>query len=274
MKISILGTGWLGLPLGEYLLTKGHEVKGSVTTPAKLDTLKAKGIEPFLLNLTPQAEPEGTIKSFLDADVLIVAIPPSRRSDDMDTFHAAQMKELVKHMLEGEVRKTIYISSTSVYPSQNREVKESDEIKPEVSVHNSIVLAEKVLRQTGPLDTTILRVGGLMGYNRIPGKYFAGKKGLKNGDSPVNFVHRDDVIGIIEQIILQEKWNRVFNVVAPKHPLRRDLYPQTASAFGFEPPTFDDSDPVPYKVVNAEKLDMELGYRFKYPNPATFYYVL
>ena len=274
MKISILGTGWLGLPLGEYLLNKGHEIKGSVTSQHKLDTLKAKGIEPFLLNLTPQPEPEGTIQRFLDSDVLIIAIPPSRKSNDMDTFHAAQMKELVKYMLEGEIRKTIYISSTSVYPEQNREVRESDEIKPEVSVHNSIVLAEKVLRQTGPLDTTVLRVGGLMGYNRIPGKYFAGKKGLKNGNSPVNFVHRDDVIGVIEQIIVQEKWNRVFNVVAPEHPLRKDLYPETASAFGFEPPTFDDSEPAPYKIVNTEKLDMEIGYKFKYPNPSTFYYVL
>lgn len=274
MKISILGTGWLGLPLGAYLLAKGHEVNGSVTTASKLDILKAKGINPFLLQLTPEPEPEGSIEKFLEADVLIIAIPPSRKSEDMDTFHAAQIQELVKHMLQGEIRKTIYISSTSVYPAYNQEVTEADEIKPDVFVHNSIVLAEKVLRQTGPLDTTVLRVGGLMGYNRIPGKYFAGKKGLKNGNSPVNFVHRDDVIGIIEQVILQEKWNRVFNVVAPEHPLRKDLYPQTATAFGFDAPTFDDSEPVPYKIVNTEKLQMELGYQFKYPDPSSFYYAL
>jgi len=87
MKISILGTGWLGLPLGEYLLTKGYEVNGSVTTASKLDTLKNKGINPFLLQLTPEPEPEDSIEKFLDADVLIIAIPPSRKSDDMDTFH-------------------------------------------------------------------------------------------------------------------------------------------------------------------------------------------
>ncbi|MEM1134273.1 MAG: NAD(P)H-binding protein [Bacteroidota bacterium] len=274
MKISILGTGWLGLPLGNYLIKKGHEVKGSIRTATKLDLLKTNGIEPFLLNLIPQPEPKGTIEKFLQSDVLIIGIPPSRKSDDMDTFHAAQIQELVNHMLLGDIRKTIYISSTSVYPSTNGEVKESDEIKPEVSVHNAIVLAEKVLRQTGPLDTTVLRVGGLMGYNRIPGKYFAGKKGLKNGNSPVNFIHRDDVIGIIEQVILQEKWNRVFNVVAPQHPIRKDLYPKTAINFGFVPPEFDDSNPEPYKVVNTEKLDMELKYQFKYPDPFTFHYEL
>ena len=272
MRISILGAGWLGLALSEYLLKKGYDVNGSVTTPTKIEILKAKGIQPFLFNLTPQPEPEGVIEKFLEADVLVICIPPSRKSDDMDTFHPSQMKELTKHMLHGEIRKTIYISSTSVYPSPNHEVKESDETKPDVFVGNPMVLAERVLRQTGPLDTTVLRVGGLMGYDRIPGKYFAGKEGLNNGNSPVNFVHRDDVIGVIEQVIAQEKWNRVFNVVAPEHPKRKDLYPKTAFKYGFEAPSFDYSNPAPYKIVNTEKLSKELKYVFKYPDPYTFYY--
>ncbi|UZR92700.1 NAD(P)H-binding protein [Chondrinema litorale] len=274
MRISILGAGWLGLALGEYLVKKGYEVNGSVTTASKIEILKSKGINPFHFGLNPAPEPKGVIEKFLDADVIVIGIPPSRKSDDMDTFHPAQMKELTKYMLEGEIRKTIYISSTSVYPSPNKEVKESDATKPDVFVGNPMVLAERVLRQTGPLDTTVLRVGGLMGYNRIPGKYASGKKDLDNGNSPVNFVHRDDVIGVIEQVIEQGKWNRVFNVSAPEHPLRKDLYPEMANRFGFEPPVFNYSSPADYKIVNTDKLAMELKYEFKYPDPFTFYYEL
>ena len=53
MRISILGCGWLGLPLGKYLLQKGHLIKGSTTDKDKMETLKASGIQPFLLVLGP-----------------------------------------------------------------------------------------------------------------------------------------------------------------------------------------------------------------------------
>jgi len=51
--ISILGCGWLGLPLGEYLKQKSYKIKGSTISIEKLGLLKKKGIEPFLINLNP-----------------------------------------------------------------------------------------------------------------------------------------------------------------------------------------------------------------------------
>gem|GEM_PF-4555050 len=46
--ISIIGCGWLGLPLAEFLVQKGYLIKGSTTREEKLDQLKSKGIQPFL----------------------------------------------------------------------------------------------------------------------------------------------------------------------------------------------------------------------------------
>ncbi len=273
MKISIAGCGWLGLPLAEHLLNQGHQVKGSTTTADKLALLERKGIKPYLLKLVPEPEPHATpLAEFLDADVLVINIPPARRHNDSDSFHAAQIQALVDHILPLSLRKVIFISSTSVYPSENRVVTEADPTLHQIDVHNAIVLAENVLRKTVPLDVTVLRAGGLMGYNRIPGKYFAGQKGLTNGEVPVNFVHRDDVIAIIEQVILQGKWNRVFNLVAPEHPLRKEIYPHTAKKFGFEVPEFAVPEQHPYKVVSSEKVCKELNYVFKYPDPLEFYY--
>ncbi|WP_258929290.1 hypothetical protein [Flavobacterium davisii] len=41
-KISLLGCGWLGLPLAESLIKKGYEIKGSTTNLDKIPLLKQK----------------------------------------------------------------------------------------------------------------------------------------------------------------------------------------------------------------------------------------
>ena len=89
MKISILGCGWLGLPLGKFLVEKGHVVKGSTTSEDKISLLASVGIEPFLIKFSPQMETmqssdyrlttlndDNSISQFLDSEVLIICIPP------------------------------------------------------------------------------------------------------------------------------------------------------------------------------------------------------
>jgi UDP-glucose 6-dehydrogenase len=49
MKISIVGCGWLGLPLGAKLVKNGHRVFGSTTSEEKIEEIKAAGIAPYLL---------------------------------------------------------------------------------------------------------------------------------------------------------------------------------------------------------------------------------
>ena len=56
--ISILGCGWLGVPLAEYLIKCGYRVKGSTRTKEELAVLESKGIEPSLLVLDPDIRGE------------------------------------------------------------------------------------------------------------------------------------------------------------------------------------------------------------------------
>jgi 3-hydroxyisobutyrate dehydrogenase-like beta-hydroxyacid dehydrogenase len=65
MQVSILGCGWLGLPLAKALVAENYTIKGSTTTPAKLDLLKEEDIEPFLIALS-EAGPEGDMSDFLE----------------------------------------------------------------------------------------------------------------------------------------------------------------------------------------------------------------
>ena len=50
-KISILGCGWLGLPLAKSLIEKGFSIKGSTTSEEKLQVLQNAGIQPFLISI-------------------------------------------------------------------------------------------------------------------------------------------------------------------------------------------------------------------------------
>ena len=63
-QISILGCGWLGLPLAEHLIEKGFSVKGSTTSPNRVGELESKEIEAFIIELSPN-EISGDYESFL-----------------------------------------------------------------------------------------------------------------------------------------------------------------------------------------------------------------
>ena len=273
--ISILGCGWLGSPLARNLLAEGYTVKGSTTHSEKLSVMRDVGIQPFRLSLNPALQP-AAVDDFFDTDLLLIDIPPQTRSKGAD-FHPQQIEVVAEKIKKQGIRHCIYISSTSVYPNLEREVSEEDapalkEIASPKASQAALLGAEEILKAIPDLKLTIIRCGGLMGYDRIPGSYFAGKENLSTGSIPVNYIHRDDVIGIILEVIRQNYWNQNLNAVAPQHPSRREVYEQNASEFGFKAPTFTTEAASGYKLVSPAKLLKELQYQFRYPNPLDFRY--
>ena len=49
--ISILGTGWLGLPLAEQLAGMGHQLKASTTSSSRLAQLAALDLQPYVVDI-------------------------------------------------------------------------------------------------------------------------------------------------------------------------------------------------------------------------------
>jgi nucleoside-diphosphate-sugar epimerase len=265
MKISILGCGWLGFPLAKHLIEKGHSVKGSTTSVEKIPLLTAQNIEPFLLQFSPIIEGDN-IAQFLDSEILIICIPP-RAGKYGDSFHVQQIQSLIAHLSASAIKSIIYTSSTSVYPELNQELTEDS---PTLE-HHPLVQVENLLTKL-PQNTTILRCGGLMGEERIPAKYFQGKI-INTGQTPVNYVHQDDVVLIITMILEQGFWNDTFNVVAPEHPVREAVFLKNCATFGFKIPIFQEpTEVIPYKIISPQKLILRTNYQFKYPNPLDFEY--
>lgn len=268
MKISILGCGWLGLPLGKFLVEKGHAVKGSTTSVDKMPLLLTVGIQPFLLKFSPQMEAisNGDISQFLDSEILIICIPP-RAGKYGEDFHVQQIQSLIENLNTFSIKSIIYTSSTSVYPELNQQMTEEDE----VNENHALIKVENLLKMLSR-NVTILRCGGLMGQERIPAKYFAGKT-INTGKIPVNYVHQDDVIQIITMVLEKGYWNETFNVVSPEHPMREEVYLKNCADLGFEKPIFEEpNEQIPYKIISPQKLILRTNYEFKYRNPLEFRY--
>ena len=277
-RISILGCGWLGLKLAKRLLQHDitYQIKGSTTSFSKLDRFESLGITGYLFDLNPGFSIDHSVlESFFDTDLLIISLPP-RLSQNEPGFYPQQIEAIIEAVKQSPVKEIIYISSTGIYSDLNRIVKEEDVVLPEQSASPDMVLAENLLISLRPDKTvSILRFGGLIGYERIPGKYVKAQKDMTTGSLPVNYIHPDDASEIIITMIESNVYNETFNIVAPLHPTRREVYESTCSQFGWESPTFLESSVKPdFKIISADKFSNFYQYEFIFPDPLQFYYVL
>ncbi|WP_294964260.1 SDR family oxidoreductase [uncultured Flavobacterium sp.] len=267
-KISILGCGWLGLPLAKALLKKGIAINGSTTSENKLPILKEAGINSFLVNVESEGISE-SIESFLaESEILIVDIPPKLRASQSSLAQSEmtfvnKIKNLIPFIEKSAVKSVLFVSSTSVYGDDNGFITEETNPNPETESGKQLLLAENLLLENLNFTTTILRFGGLIGEDRHPVKFLAGKENIENPDAPVNLIHQNDCIGIIEAILSQSKWKEIFNAVAPYHPTRAEYYTQKAAQKNLPLPKFSLQQSNIKKVISSEKIESILDYKFR-----------
>jgi len=232
------------MPLALSLVQKGFDVKGSNRSNAKSDALKQGGVIPYVLDLN-QANDE--LSGFLQSDVLVIAVTSKQVEDFRNLIHQIELSP---------VQKVLFVSSTSVYPNTNGIVTETSEV-----IDSALTQIESLFRSNATFQTTILRFGGLFGYDRQPGRFFPVGKKIDQPEGFVNFIHQDDCIGIITQIIEQNLWQETLNACADAHPTRRAFYTKEALKLGLPEPEFTESPVVEYKIISSEKLKKMLGYK-------------
>jgi nucleoside-diphosphate-sugar epimerase len=262
---SIVGCGWLGLPLAKSLVEKGFFVKGSTTSLEKISILENNRIQAFQISLS-ENEIQGDIQSFLEnSEILIIDIPPKLRGNSKENF-VAKIENLIPYIEKTKVEKVIFVSSTSVYADDNSTVTEATKPQPETEGGKQLLETETLLQNNKNFKTTVVRFGGLIGGNRNPIHFLAGRQNIENPDAPVNLIHQSDCIGIIEAIITNDSFGEIFNAVAPFHPSRKDYYTQKATEFGLAIPEFDTAKPSVGKTISSIKVESVLNYTFQQPN--------
>tara|TARA_R100000935_G_scaffold35125_1_gene55894 strand:- start:1066 stop:1869 length:804 start_codon:yes stop_codon:yes gene_type:complete len=264
MNISILGCGWLGLPLAKSLIYKGHVLKGSTTNRDKLQQLTSEGISPYVIQLFEEGI-QGDISAFLsDAEVLIVDIPPGVRKDPEVNF-VAKIGRLASQIERSAIKKVIFISATSVYEETEATPVYTEEDLANGTAENAkqLIGAEEVLLASEDFKTSVIRFGGLIGPGRHPVNYLSGKIDLKDAEGPVNLIHLEDCIGIIETVLLKEAWGEIFHGVHPDHPTRKDYYSKIAEEKGLAAMSFNEREVSKGKIIESVNLDEILNYEFK-----------
>jgi nucleoside-diphosphate-sugar epimerase len=267
--VSILGCGWLGLPLAERLLHNNYQVKGSTTTAEKIEILKSKGIKAYQLDFNP--EPQQAVGDFFQADFVIINIPPQVAKKG-DRFHIEQIANILKHIPKKSF--IIYVSATSVYPNQGRTWKESDLFSLQESGNRTLFEAEQLITQSTN-SYVIIRPGGLFGSSRMLGNYVQGRT-MTDANEPVNYVHLEDMMGIIQLILLNNEQikGQTVNAVCPEHPLKKTIALQNCHDFGLESPKPLPNKPAKNRLLDGSKIESVLSYEFIFRNPVEFTYNL
>jgi len=279
-QISILGCGWLGLPLAKALLENDFFVKGSTTSVEKLSVLENTGIQPFLIALS-EDKTIGNLDEFLEnSKILIIDVPPKLRGSEKDPSSAfrktfvEKIKNVIPLIEKSTVENVIFISSTSVYGDTSSfdsaqddtlSVTEETEAIPETESGRQLLETEQLLQSNPNFKTTILRFGGLIGEDRHPIKFLSGRKNIENPNAPINLIHQADCIGIIQKIIELNSWNETFNAVTPFHPSRKEYYTQKAIDLNLALPEFNVENSSFGKIISSSKIETVLKYAFVKP---------
>ena len=267
-QISILGCGWLGFDLAKSFIKNGFSVNGSTTTPGKILAFENANIKPFIISIGA-TNIIGDMNPFLaNSTILIIDIPPQLRNGGSDNF-VSKIERIIPFIENSTIEKVIFISSTSVYndnectSSKQYIVDEKSIFEPETESGKQLLTAEKLLLSNKNFQTSIIRFGGLIGDYRHPIKHLAGRENIQNPEAPINLIHKNDCIGMIEKITEIDIWNEIFNGVHPNHPSRKEYYTQKATQMKLDAPKFETNQTSFGKLVSSEKSQKILGYVFE-----------
>lgn len=256
--IGILGCGWLGSAIAKKLR------KLNVKTTVFVRSNKSAGIKNDL-GIKVAIYDACEVKHFpkgLSIDVLIITIPPSSLCDNK-SYSDFIGENIVAGANEG-IRKFVFTSSTSIYPSESGEYIETSELNYSIRAQTLINAENAIANLTR--EYIILRLGGLVDENRNP--YHYSKQSKLFGNEPINMIYKDDAVDSILHLISKGNLG-IFNAVAPIHNMRKDFYQSAFKQNSEIAIEMLEAEFAKNRIINPSKL-LETGYKFKYPNPIDF----
>lgn len=261
-RLSIVGLGWYGMELAKTLKDR-YDVFGTKRNlPEHNSNLR---ILPLEFTPAPHGAP---LSEVLEADYLVLNIPPGARSENAVENYRKMMDALIDAIALSPIRRAIFISSTGVFGQNEGNVNEETVPVPSTAGGRILFEAEQRFLSLSSCETFIIRPAGLVGEDRHPVKYMAGREGISGRLNPVNLVHRKDLIQMTEALLnASEPKGRVFHASAKEHPSKEDYYTRMAELKGMSIPKFDEGDNSKGKVVSAEKSKEMLAVKFEFDDP-------
>jgi len=260
-RLAITGLGWFGMELGKSL-RKDYIVSGTKRKP----TVAPEGISIHELSFAPL--PRGVdLDKVFDTDYLVLNIPPNARSEGALDRYSAMMDVILDALIDSPVSKLIFVSSTGVFGDGQYHVDEKTAPSPSTLSGRILMEAERKVLDFSSCRKAILRPAGLVGGQRHPARFLAGRENLSGRSHPVNLVHRSDLIAITRAILESESDEKVFHAVASEHPSKEEYYSFASEKLGLPRPHFDEADTSRGKVVSGEWSKRFLDVSFEFDDP-------
>lgn len=266
-KITIIGLGWLGVPLANRLMAHGMNVAGTKTSIDGVEAARGVGIDCYQLQLTPElrCDADDLDQLMEGTEVLVILLPPSKVSL---SGYIVAIEQLVDSAISYRVPRVIFTSSTSVYGEVEGVITEDAPLLGETASAKALIAVEQWLHGLPNIRVDVLRLAGLVGENRHAGRFLAGKEQVKGANQPVNMVHQDDVIAAILLLIQRSEGGHVYNLCAPEHPTRQQFYTAAAESLNLTPPKFVlEEDEMAGKTIDGQRICHELGYEYQFSHP-------
>lgn len=268
-SVGIIGCGWLGKALAGSLSQKNIQVLATSSKLENVDKLLKQSI-----NAQPLTLPADEVALFqhdvFKQECLVIAITPQYRQGRTD--YPEKVKQLIKAAAHnGIVERIILLSSTAVYDGLEGTVDEDSTLNLATEKVALFKAAEQAVL-TYSKQGFVLRLAGLVGPERHPGKFLLAKRTLSNSMAPVNLIHQQDAVGLIEAILQASTTQCIFNGVSDTHISKRAYYQAAAKSFGLTAPAFIQDNTVVSKkeptdkIVSGAKAKQELNYTFAYPD--------
>jgi nucleoside-diphosphate-sugar epimerase len=267
-SVGIIGCGWLGKALAASLLEQGVSVLATSSQQSNVEQLHGQGIEAQQLLLPSNTKQLGQHDIFTQ-QCLVIAITPKFRQGQTD--YGIKVEQLADAAKErGIVQRIILLSSTAVYQGLEGLVDENSKLNlaESSSVEKAPILhtAEQAVLNFHR-QGNILRLAGLVGPERHPGKFLLAKRTLKSSSAPVNLIHQQDAVGLILSLLTSTSPQGIFNGVSDTHVTKAIYYQAAAKSLGLELPTLSNDKVLDStRIVSGAKAKQRLGYSFIYPD--------
>jgi nucleoside-diphosphate-sugar epimerase len=250
-NIGIISCGWLGLHLAEYL-SGFYNIYTTTRSEGKKEQLSSQGFEVSVVDFSTEV---GVWAHLTKLDAIIITVPFAKR-ESVEVL--LQRFENIRQFLKGYDKRLFLMSSIGIYPETETEITETtftdEELQP------NLIQVENFMKEYFS-QLNILRLGGLMGKNRVFSNY-----NPQPTEQRVNHVHYEDICLVVEQMIQKNFSAKLYNVVTPEYPTKREIIQYQKGIITHEGITAEPFG----KVILSDLLQKELNYEFKNPNPARF----
>jgi nucleoside-diphosphate-sugar epimerase len=280
-SVGIIGCGWLGSALAHQLQGNGVKVAATRSNSDNVEQLISDGIDASVL-LLPNEQSELNDHAVFNSQCLVIAITPQFKQGRAD--YGDKVAQLViAAKANPSVEQVILLSSTAVYNGLSGDISETATLDLTADKVDVLKQAEQAVLSfsgtaCGKLQSAadekasyVLRLAGLVGPNRHPGKFLLNGRMLKSPEAKVNLIHQQDVIGLILSLLTNSIASGIFNGVSATHVSKKEYYQTAAKALGIATPRFEVNakeeavdGKTTARVVLGNKAETELSYQFIY----------